>query len=321
MTGVEVAGYVQRWRPSSVPPQAISFARSVVARAGPGTRARANALLRAAARLAAFGVPLGLEAVPEVLLHPSVIERFAVSAPGLSGSARRTLRANLRFLAREVVPALAPADAPLPRERAKAPYSPAEIAGYLALADAQPALSRRMRAAGLVCLGAGQLAEYPRPPHRGRGLRMKTSELKPGRTFAVAFEHGEDFMSSLARFCHDNGVRQGYIPMFLAGFAEADIVGTCEKLDNPAAPVWSKVHVSNVEALGCGTIARDTDGILPHIHTSVGLKEHSATAHTSHLLAAKVQFLTEMILVEIDAPEMTRLRDHDLYDVPLLRFG
>jgi len=85
---------------------------------------------------------------------------------------------------------------------------------------------------------------------------MRTSELKSGRTFAVTFEHGEDFMSSLARFCHDNGVRQGYIPVFLAGFAEADIVGTCEKLDNPQAPVWSKVHVSNVEALGCGTITR-----------------------------------------------------------------
>jgi predicted DNA-binding protein with PD1-like motif len=85
---------------------------------------------------------------------------------------------------------------------------------------------------------------------------MKTSELKPGRTFAAVFEHGDDFMSSLAGFCRDNGVRQGYIPMFLAGFAEAEIVGTCEKLDNPEAPVWSKVHVSNVEALGCGTIAR-----------------------------------------------------------------
>jgi hypothetical protein len=69
--------------------------------------------------------------------------------------ARRTLRTNLRFIARRAVPHLAPADLPLPRERAKAPYSAAEIAGYLALADAQPALSRRMRAAGLVCLGAG----------------------------------------------------------------------------------------------------------------------------------------------------------------------
>ena len=90
-----------------------------------------------------------------MLLHPSVIERFARPRPGCPAVARRTLRANLRFLARPLVPALAPADAPLPRERAKAPYSPAEIAGYLALADAQPTLSRRMRAAGLVCLGAG----------------------------------------------------------------------------------------------------------------------------------------------------------------------
>ena len=124
--------------------------------AAPPTRARANALLWAAARLAAFGVPLGLEAGPGGAAAP-VGDRAVrrVSAPGLSGSARRTLRTSLRFLARRVVPALAPADAPLPRERAKAPYSPAGIAGYLALADAQPTLSRRMRAAGLVCLGAG----------------------------------------------------------------------------------------------------------------------------------------------------------------------
>src|SRR5216684_136373 len=42
-----------------------------------------------------------------------------------------------------------------PRERARAPYSRAEIAGYLALAGAQPTPARRMRAAGLICLGAG----------------------------------------------------------------------------------------------------------------------------------------------------------------------
>jgi integrase len=76
-------------------------------------------------------------------------------APGLSPAARRTLRTNLRFIGRRVVPHLYPADLPLPRERAKQPYSPAEISGYLALADAQPTAGRRTRAAGLVCLGAG----------------------------------------------------------------------------------------------------------------------------------------------------------------------
>jgi integrase len=84
-----------------------------------------------------------------------VIERFTAHAPGLMGVTRRTLRANLRFLARAVVPQLCPADLPLPRERAKVPYSPAEISGFLALAGAQPTAARRMRAAGLVCLGAG----------------------------------------------------------------------------------------------------------------------------------------------------------------------
>jgi integrase len=73
----------------------------------------------------------------------------------LSGVARRTLRTNLRFIGRRVVPQLYPADLPLPRERAKQPYSPAETGGFLALADAQPTMERRMRAAALVCLGAG----------------------------------------------------------------------------------------------------------------------------------------------------------------------
>ena len=84
-----------------------------------------------------------------------MIERFTAHAPGLTGVTRRTLRTNLRFVAGKVVPQLHPADAPLPRERAKAPYSPAQVDGYLALAGAQPAAARRMRAAGLVCLGAG----------------------------------------------------------------------------------------------------------------------------------------------------------------------
>jgi integrase len=150
-----VAGYIARWQPSSVPPPAAAFARAVVQAAGPHGRERAKNLLWAAGKLAGYGIGLGLDPVPQVLLHPSVIERFTAHAPGLTGVTRRTLRTNLRFIAGKVVPQLAPADVPLPRERAKAPYTPAEIDGYLALADAQPAAARRMRAAGLVCLGAG----------------------------------------------------------------------------------------------------------------------------------------------------------------------
>jgi integrase len=148
-------GYISRWRPSSVSPRAAAFARDVITRAGPQDRERAKNLLWAAGKLADYALGLGLDLVPETVLHPSVAERFTRCAPGLSGPARRTLRTNLRFIGRRVVPHLYPADLPLPRERSKQPYSPAEIAGYLALADAQPTPERRMRAAALVCLGAG----------------------------------------------------------------------------------------------------------------------------------------------------------------------
>lgn len=139
----------------------------------------------------------------------------------------------------------------------------------------------------------------------------------------VTFDHGEDFFTALADACRINGIRHGYIPVFIAGFSSVEIVGTCQRLDNPQAPLWDRVHLSNVEALGGGTIAYDEaeDRILPHIHVSVGLKEHSATGHTSHLLAAIVQFLTEMLVMEVAAPTMRRVSDPTMYDVPLLQFG
>ena len=136
-------------------PQAASFAREVIGQVAPEGRERAKNLLWAAGKLAGYAIGLGLEAVPEVVLHPSTAERFTRCAPGLSPVARRTLRTNLRFIGRRAVPQLYPRDLPLPRERSKQPYRPAEIAGFLALADAQPTAERRMRAAGLVCLGAG----------------------------------------------------------------------------------------------------------------------------------------------------------------------
>ncbi|GAA1033328.1 hypothetical protein GCM10009557_34730 [Virgisporangium ochraceum] len=151
---------------------------------------------------------------------------------------------------------------------------------------------------------------------------MRSAELTIGRTFAVVFDPGEDFYPTLSAFCREKGIRQGYVPMFLAAFAEVEIVGACARLENPNAPVWDKVHLTNVEALGGGTIAYDAeqDGIIPHLHVTVGEKARSANGFTSHLLSARVQFLVEMVLVEVVAPSMTRPRERQLFDVPLLRF-
>ena len=65
--------------------------------------------------------------------------------------------------------------------------------------------------------------------------------------------------------------------MFLAGFEKAEIVGTCEKLEDPNAPVWSKVHLENVEAIGCGTIASDLKAARFR-HTSIRASGSRTTA-------------------------------------------
>ncbi|GAA1713552.1 hypothetical protein GCM10009745_72320 [Kribbella yunnanensis] len=152
---------------------------------------------------------------------------------------------------------------------------------------------------------------------------MRAAELTMGRTFAVHFDHGDDFYSALAEFCTQNDVRQGFVPMFIAGMRDVQLVGTCEMLEDPEAPVWSAVHLENVEAVGGGTLAYDeaSGSVWPHIHVSVGLKSQSATAHTSHLLGARIQFLTEMYVVEVAGPRLSRERLADLYDVPVLKFG
>ena len=143
-------------RPRALSPSAAAFAREVLARTAPASPGRAKALLFAASRIATFGESVGLELAAEVLLCPAVIERFILcGCGGLSPATRRTLRTNLRALARALQAHPCPAPTPLPRERAKPPYSRAEIGLLLAAAQALCTPSRRMHASALICLGAG----------------------------------------------------------------------------------------------------------------------------------------------------------------------
>jgi hypothetical protein len=154
--GWDTSAFLLAWRPRSVPAGAAWFSRSVVARVGVSHKARAKALLWNCAQLGAFAESVGLELDPEVLFGEAVIERFlALGCRSFSPGTTRTLRTNLRFVAKQLAAANSPAPAALPRERSKCPYSSSEIAGYLALADAQPTEARRQRANGLICLGAG----------------------------------------------------------------------------------------------------------------------------------------------------------------------
>ena len=155
MLSTEVAARLDAWRPRGDAAAGAAFARAVVAQVEPTSWARARSLLWAAARLGAFAERVGAPVDAASVLERSFIERFTAAAtPTWSGAARRTARSNLLFLATETS-RRGPPPVPLARERARPPYSVAELASYLALADAQPTEARRQRASGLIALGAG----------------------------------------------------------------------------------------------------------------------------------------------------------------------
>ncbi|MFP8903093.1 PPC domain-containing DNA-binding protein [Streptomyces atacamensis] len=156
---------------------------------------------------------------------------------------------------------------------------------------------------------------------------MRYAQVHSGRRFVLALDHGEDLLEGITRFCADQDVRAGYIPTFVGGLRSARLVGTCEPLTDPEAPLWEEITVETLEALGGGTLAWDTekDCLAPHIHVAAGIKGKSAEGRVSHLLGATVQFICEIPIVEVvsntEGPALTRRRNADLYDVPLLGFG
>ncbi len=189
-----VAGYTAK----GLPPEASAFARRVVGAVAPAGAPRARSLLWACSRLAAWGLACGLEARPEVLLHPSSIERYV--AAGMRGAPlgrRRTVRADLRFVSRRTVPTLIGAEAaPLARSAAKAPYSDAEVAAWVALAAAQPTEARRRRLSALLCLGLGAGLERAEL----RGVRGTDVEPRAGGLVVVVRGERARTVPVLARY-------------------------------------------------------------------------------------------------------------------------
>jgi hypothetical protein len=143
----ETAGYIQRWRPSSVSPAAAGFARAVVAAAGPGGQQRAKNLLWAAGKLADWGSGPA-EPVPRscCILGDLAVRR---ARPGCR-STRKLFADEPASLARGR-PALAMLDLCLSLS-APGPYR-GGVAGCSLWT--RPTAGRRMRTAALVCLGAG----------------------------------------------------------------------------------------------------------------------------------------------------------------------
>jgi integrase len=151
----EIEQAISAWEPRLENGDVVDFCRHVVLATQPVSCERAKDLLWACSKLAIFALGRGCPLEPDVIFDDSMIERFILLATAwLSPATKRTLRTNLRFIARKLK-AKGPLPTPLCREQSKRPYTKTQLEGYLSLADAQPTKYRQMCANALICLGAG----------------------------------------------------------------------------------------------------------------------------------------------------------------------
>ena len=214
----EVGALIEGFSPRTVSRSAAAFAKEVTAGAHPESVNRAKAFLFATSRLGAFCESVGLELDPSLILSASVIERCChPQVTTMSPATRRTLRSNLRAIATRLGPGPPPVF--LSRERAKAPYTSAEIAFYLSLADAQPTEARRMRTSALICLSAGAgLVGADLKAVRGTDVARRSGgvvvEVRAGRRPRVVpvLSRYHDRLLSAAGFAGDRLVIGGTSP-------------------------------------------------------------------------------------------------------------
>ena len=218
MPDATVAGVIDRFCPRA-PRDVATFAKEVTSRADPATPARAKALLFALTKLGSFVISAGVDLDPQLCLAPAMIERFIViEGRRLTPPTRRTLRSNLRFVARRVLVDNPPAPIVLSRERAKAPYSEAELAAYFSLAAHQPTEARRHRAEGLLSLGAGagligadlRCVKGSDVVVRSGGLIVEVTGTRPRVVPVLGRYH--DVLIASARFAGSNSIVGGNDP-------------------------------------------------------------------------------------------------------------
>lgn len=122
---------IESWTPRLYSQAVADFTKKVVSCCKGINPSRAKALIFAVAKLAAFAESRGLALSTEVVLRPSVINRYLLSdAKDLNPATLRTIATNLRAVCLNLTQESPPDSIRLERERAKAPYTVNEIDAF-----------------------------------------------------------------------------------------------------------------------------------------------------------------------------------------------
>ena len=123
-----------------------------------------------------------------------------------------------------------------------------------------------------------------------------------GRVLMIRFDHGDDLLEGLKEIVQKENIRSAWFQI-LGGLRQAKVVTGPEEPVMPPTPVWRDVDEAR-ETLGSGSIHRDGEEPIIHLHAALG--HHGDTLTACVRKNTKVYLVLEVMLFELDNIDASR---------------
>lgn len=143
-----------------------------------------------------------------------------------------------------------------------------------------------------------------------------SAEANQARTIVARIKPGQELVSAITQILLEHEIKQAYIPTLLGGFKKLKL-GSMKLSTEANRPEDIVTEYSDpLDYFGTGTVAWQDDKPSLHVHlTAAGGKTKGITGH---LFYGEVVFLAEIILVELTGITMTRKKNPEVFNMPLL---
>ena len=123
-----------------------------------------------------------------------------------------------------------------------------------------------------------------------------------GRVLMIRFDHEDDLLEGLKEIVVKENISSAWFQI-LGGLRRAEVVTGPEEAVMPPTPVWQDVDEAR-EAIGSGSIHKDGEDPVIHLHAALG--HHGDTLTACIRKNTKIYLVLEVILFEINELQASR---------------
>ena len=123
-----------------------------------------------------------------------------------------------------------------------------------------------------------------------------------GRVLMIRFDHEDDLLEGLKEIVVKENISSAWFQI-LGGLRRAEVVTGPEEAVMPPTPVWQDVDEAR-EAIGSGSIHKDGEDPVIHLHAALG--HHGDTLTARIRKNTKIYLVLEVILFEINELQASR---------------